>query len=212
MLSRKNAYQRDYFERGIETGKSLYTNYRWLPDLTIPMASVMIDYLKIQKGQSVIDIGCAKGYLVKALRWLGRDAWGFDISDYAIENADPEISQYLSKTLPNQDFHFAIAKDVFEHIKLVDLRRLLTKLSSRVLFVIVPLGNGKKYNIKSYELDTTHLHKQPLDWWCELLKGNGWKVKSSVPRVRGLKDNWSYEEFSNGFITAERIERNNGSF
>ena len=52
------------------------------------MAQVIIDYLDIHRGQKILDIGCAKGYLVKALRWLGRDAYGFDISDYALEKSD----------------------------------------------------------------------------------------------------------------------------
>ena len=200
---RKNKYTRDYFERGIERGVSLYSNFRWIPELTIPMASVIIDYLGIKRGQRVLDIGCAKGYLVKALRWLGREAWGCDISDYALEKADPEVKQFLSKRLPNDYFHFAISKDSLEHIPLPQLRSLLTNLKTSVLFVIVPLGDGKHYNVPAYELDTTHIHRQPLIWWNELLKANGWSIKSAVPRVPGIKDNWASETMGNGFIVAE---------
>lgn len=203
-MSRTNAYTRQYYECGIQTGKSLYENYHWLPEMTIPMAQVMIDYLGIKRGQRVLDVGCAKGYLVKAMRWLGREAWGCDISDYALESADPEVKQYLSKALPTEYFHFAISKDTFEHIKLFDIRNLLTRINSSVLFIIVPLGNGRKYNIPAYELDTTHIHRQPLIWWNELLKSQGWKIKSSVPRVPGIKDNWTSEEMGNGFIVAEK--------
>ncbi len=203
---RKNAYTRDYFERGIETGKSLYSNYTWLPEMTIPMAMTMIDYLKIKRGQRVLDIGCAKGYLVKAMRWLGREAWGCDISDYALETADSEVKQYLSKELPKDHFHFAISKDTFEHVPLPILRRYLTNLKASVLFVVVPLGDGKHYNIPAYELDTTHIHRQPLIWWNELLKSQGWKIRSAVPRVQGIKDNWISEEMGNGFITAEKYQ------
>jgi len=204
---RKNPYQRDYFERGIQTGKSLYTDYHWMPEMTVPMAATMIDYLKIKRGARVLDIGCAKGFLVKALRWLGRDAYGYDISDYAVVNADPEVKSYLTRTLPipKEPFHFAIAKDVFEHLPLRDLCRLLTNLKADVLFVIVPLGDGKRYNVPAYELDTTHIHRQPLIWWNELLQSKGWKIRSSVPRVRGIKDNWAAEEMGNGFIVAERM-------
>lgn len=206
-LSRKNAYTRHYFECGIETGKSLYSNYRWIPEMTVRMASVMVDYLDIKRGQTVLDIGCAKGFLVKAMRWLGRDCWGYDISDYALQNCDPEIRDYVSKIFPTGHFDFAIAKDVLEHVKTPELIRLLTKMRSNVLFVIVPLGDGKKYNVPAYELDITHVHKQPLIWWNNLLKSTGWSIRSSVPRVPGLKDNWAYEMFSNGFIVAEKSIR-----
>lgn len=202
---RRNPYQKDYFECGIQTGKSLYTDYHWMPEMTVPMAMTMIDYLKIRRIDRVLDIGCAKGFLVKALRWLGREAYGVDISDYAISKADPEIKRYLYKQVPKEHFHFAIAKDTFEHIPIRNLRSLLTNLNADVLFIIVPLGDGKRYNIPAYELDATHIHRQPLIWWKELLEAKKWTVRSAVPRVSGIKENWASEEMGNGFIVAERV-------
>ena len=37
-------YDKDYFKNGIASGKSCYSNYRWLPELTIPMAYNIIKY------------------------------------------------------------------------------------------------------------------------------------------------------------------------
>lgn len=203
-LSRKSIYNHNYYERGIQTGLSLYTDFRWIPDLTIPMAMAVIDYLGIKRGQKVLDHGCAKGYMVKALRWLGREAYGCDISEYALDKADPDITQFLSKDPPKQHFHFTISKDTFEHMKLKDIKRLLTNLDSKVLFVIVPLGDGKRYFIPAYELDKTHIHRQPLCWWTDLIKSTGWKIKSAVPAVPGIKDNWNYQSEGNAFIVAEK--------
>ena len=61
-----NIYDKNYYECGIESGKSLYTNYRWMPELTIPMCSRMIEHLKISSRDKILDFGCAKGYSVKA--------------------------------------------------------------------------------------------------------------------------------------------------
>ena len=53
----------------------------------------MIDVLEtdflIQKyGKSqILDIGTGCGYLVKLLREKGCDAWGLEVSDYALENS-----------------------------------------------------------------------------------------------------------------------------
>jgi len=203
-LSRKNPYTQVYYERGIQSGISLYTDYRWIPDLTIPMAMTIIDYLGIKRGQRILDYGCAKGYMVKALRWLGREAYGCDISEYALNSADHEITSFLSKDLPKRHFHYTIAKDTFEHMQTKDIRRLLTKLDSNILFVIVPLGDGRRYFIPAYELDKTHIQKQPLTWWNELIKNAGWRIKSAVPIVSGIKDNWNYQREGNAFMVAER--------
>ena len=73
-------YDEDYFERGIESGKSLYTNYRWIPELTIPMCSFLNEQLGIGQSENVLDFGCAKGFIVKAMRLLGRNAYGVDLN------------------------------------------------------------------------------------------------------------------------------------
>jgi SAM-dependent methyltransferase len=46
--------------------------------------------------QTVLDVGCAKGFFVETLRERGLEAWGVDISAYAVECAAPETRPYLS--------------------------------------------------------------------------------------------------------------------
>ena len=118
MIMNSNYFDEDYFERGIETGKSGYQNYHWIPELTIPFTMAMIDYLGINRYDTVLDWGCAKGYTVKALRMLGRLSWGVDISPYALRNIDHEVEKYCCHVefLMKYYFDFCIAKDVFEHI------------------------------------------------------------------------------------------------
>ena len=87
-------YDREYFENGIITGKSCYQNYRWMPETTIKMAFNIIKYLHLPEGARFLDFGCAKGYLVKALRLLDIDAYGCDVSKYTIEMADAESQDY----------------------------------------------------------------------------------------------------------------------
>lgn len=209
-----NPYDFDYFERGISTGKSGYENYRWIPELTIPMAMSIIDYLDIKRFQRVLDFGCAKGYLVKALRMLGRDAWGLDVSHYAINQVDVETKTFCgvctedlivaSNPLMPCSFEYGIAKDVFEHIEEGNLGKVLVNIPCTTLFVVVPLGNGEKYNVPAYQMDVTHITCQPLDWWKSLFEEYGWEVVRSVYRIEGIKDNWAMYEDGNGFFTLRR--------
>jgi SAM-dependent methyltransferase len=158
-------YGEDYFERGVQSGVSLYQNYSWMPELTIPMAMTIVDHLSIPRGAMVLDYGCAKGFLVKALRWLGRSAFGVDISEYAVKNADPEVKEFVGQEIPG-GFHFdyVIAKDVLEHMPLEDILRFLDSLDASNIFVVVPLGDGTRYHVPAYELDKTHIVRQPLEW------------------------------------------------
>ena len=48
MNYKQSNYSEDYYERGIELGISGYSNYRWIPELTIPMCYEMINILNIK--------------------------------------------------------------------------------------------------------------------------------------------------------------------
>jgi Sigma-54 interaction domain len=47
-----------------------------------------------------LDVGCAKGFLVRALREAGRECWGIDHSQWALEQADSIASPYLTVPRP----------------------------------------------------------------------------------------------------------------
>ena len=78
-----NIFDEKYFEDGVRNRVSAYENYRWMPERTIREASSIINAIKFD---TVLDYGCAKGFMVYAMRLLGKDAYGVDISEYAIEN------------------------------------------------------------------------------------------------------------------------------
>ena len=55
-------FDENYYERGAETGKSLYSHYRWMPELTIPMCHHIAKYLELKETDKVLDFGCAKDF------------------------------------------------------------------------------------------------------------------------------------------------------
>ena len=201
-------FDEDYFERGVEMGKSLYSNYRWMPELTIPLASTLCEQLGIPEGTRVLDFGCAKGYLVYALRLLGREAYGVDISRYALAECPKEVYSYLRYSLDGlnqRSFDWIIAKDVLEHIpedKVTELLRDLRNIGKNC-WAAIPLGEDGKYIIPAYELDKTHKIRRSLEWWSGRFVDAGWMVMSAKTSMPHVKENWLQHRYGNGFFVCE---------
>lgn len=211
MESSSEQYDEDYFMRGKETGKSLYTSYRWLPDLTIPMARTMVDYLGIKYDETILDFGCARGYTVRAFRELGYDARGYDVSQWAVDNCDESVRGHLTTSthaLIIEGYDWVISKDVLEHVPKVNVTINSIMATARVgVFAVVPLAdNSGKYVVPEYEMDVTHIHRLSLGEWVKLFLRPGWSVTAAY-RVPGIKDNYSQHERGNGFITCRRIKK-----
>lgn len=207
-------YDQDYFERGIETGKSAYQNYRWIPELTIPLAHQIIIENNIESTQCILDFGCAKGYLVKAFRLLGYVAHGVDISDYAIRQAPTDVKQYLTRLATHPDsiygkhlhqmpnYDWIIAKDVFEHIKLETLKNILIQLSALgdYMFAIIPLGKKGRYNAETNNMDPSHMICEDADWWTQLFDLSGWEPIWYRSQMKHIKQSYNDIKDAHGFF------------
>jgi SAM-dependent methyltransferase len=214
-MAKIKKYDADYFENGIETGKSCYTNYRWIPELTIRMAHHIVRHLNIAEGHKILDYGCAKGFTVKAFRILDIDAYGCDISQYAIDNVDTDVRHYckLIKSAGNVipfkfKFDWIISKDVLEHLDDRSIDEFL-KQSLRFTdkaFHVVPLGNSQgKYIVPDYQRDITHITAKDVAWWKNKFESCGWQVKTFSYNVKGIKDSWTmrYKRGNGFFILAK---------
>ncbi len=90
-----------------------------------------------------LDIGCGTGQLVKWLRKFGVDAYGVDISQYAIELADKEAKPFLKTgdilKLPYEDnsFDTVVSYDVLERIEQSKIREAIEesiRVSQKTIF------------------------------------------------------------------------------
>jgi ubiquinone/menaquinone biosynthesis C-methylase UbiE len=82
-------YGEMYFDGPRDYGYGGYRyDGRWLP-----VARDIIGHFGLKPGMRVLDVGCAKGFLVKDLMLAcpGLEAFGLDISYYAIMHGEPEV-------------------------------------------------------------------------------------------------------------------------
>ena len=197
-----NYYDKDYFENGHKTGKSGYSNYQWLGEPTLKMSNSIIRYCDLEINNSILDYGCAKGFLIKAFKLNGFvNTFGCDVSKYAVENADAEVKKDITLLDNNKNiceqfngkvFDLVISKDVFEHIPLNYLPELLYQLSkiSKKMFLAIPLGDeSNRFLIPEYHNDASHVTIISDRNWTDLFKKD-WEIIKKDNRVEGLKDYW----------------------
>jgi 2-polyprenyl-3-methyl-5-hydroxy-6-metoxy-1,4-benzoquinol methylase len=200
-------FNEDYFEDGVRKRVSAYEQYRWMPERTIREASSIINNISFN---TVLDYGCAKGFMVYAMRLLGKEAYGVDVSEYAIEKCHPKVKDFLTVIESAEQlkggWDLIIAKDVLEHIPKNMISSVLTELRRRckTIFIAVPLGDGKRYRIREYEMDITHLIREPEEWWLTTIVEAGFKIKYFDYEFGYLKENWTTNHpHGNAFIVAE---------
>jgi SAM-dependent methyltransferase len=78
----------EYFDGTREQG---YGGYRY-DGRWIPIARDIVAHFGLGPGDRVLDVGCAKGFLVKDLMTVcpGLEVYGLDLSQYALAHAEPE--------------------------------------------------------------------------------------------------------------------------
>jgi len=204
-----NKYTSDYFEDGIKKNLSGYENYRYIPMRTIPEARTIIDRIPFN---TAMDFGAAKGFLVHALNLLGKYTYGYDISEWAVSNCMPQVKDKMKLISDVSEIDVAdmqdlvIAKDVLEHLPEEEIRRVLSRFAAHchTLFVVVPLGENGHYRIPFYDRDVTHIIRENEEWWINIIKDCGFKIKSFDYEFGAIKSRWDAEEYKygNAFIVA----------
>ncbi|MBS0245077.1 MAG: methyltransferase domain-containing protein [Proteobacteria bacterium] len=82
-------YGQIYFDGPREYG---YGGYRY-DGRWIPVAEDIVKHFDLKAGDRVLDVGCAKGFLVKDLLKVcpGLEVFGLDVSEYAMMHCEPEV-------------------------------------------------------------------------------------------------------------------------
>lgn len=144
------------------------------------VAHDIIEHFSLKPGDRVLDVGGAKGFLVKDLCDLGIDAFGVDISQYAVMNCHPNVVGRMhiasADQLPFPDgaFDVVLAIDVIHNLERTRARvalQELERLSGGRAFVRVDSYHSaeQKEIFESWVL-TAQFHDFPAGWlqlFCE---------------------------------------------
>jgi len=161
----------EYFDGDREYGYGGYVyDGRWRR-----FAADLASHYGLQPGDRVLDVGCAKGFLVHDLRTVaGVEAVGVDVSTYAIENAHEEARDYLSVAdaveLPFEDssFDLVLSINTLHNLLLPELERALQEVErvgrGRAYIVVDGYRDGReKVNLMYWQL-TCECFFTPEEW------------------------------------------------
>jgi SAM-dependent methyltransferase len=114
----------------------------------------------------VLDAGCAKGFLVEELRNRGVEAFGIDVSAYAISEVHESVAGFCSMgslTDPiDGRYDLITCVEVVEHMPATDAAVAIghmTDATDRLLLSTSPFDYG----------EPTHVNVQPPEQWSALL-------------------------------------------
>ncbi len=94
------------------------------------------DHYGLAEDASILDVGCAKGFMLFDFKKLMPDATvaGIDVSEYAIENAKEEVKEYLqvgdAKDIPFGDdsFDLVISINTVHNLELEECKQSLREI------------------------------------------------------------------------------------
>lgn len=153
-----------------------YTNYFEREIRYQKMAVELSNYLMkhdISKSNSLIDYGCALGFLVKGFRSLGYKCEGYDISEWAKQ----EAMKYGVKFVPflNSKFDVMFAFDVFEHMLDDDIKLALTTFNPLWILIRIPCSvDGINFHLEISKRDPTHINCKIKQKWLDFFNKNGY--------------------------------------
>jgi SAM-dependent methyltransferase len=146
----------------------------------------IMKYMKfLRKGSSLkmLDVGCGQGYYVRDAMEEGINAYGIDISTYALENALAEVKDRITfgsiTEIPfaDEEFDVMTAFDVIEHIHpkdtlnaVAEIRRVLKP--DGIIIITTPSSN-----FGDWVSDLTHINVRPPKFWKLILEEHNFKVQ-----------------------------------
>jgi ubiquinone/menaquinone biosynthesis C-methylase UbiE len=161
-----------YFDGRREYG---YGGYRY-DGRWIPVAEDIIRHFGLKAGNRVLDVGCAKGFLVKDLMKVcpGLEAFGLDVSEYALTHCEREVVGRLHLgtaarlPFPDDSFNAVISVNTIHNLDrdgVISALREIERLAPGRAFVQVDAYHtSEQRQLFTQWVLTAKFHDYPRGW------------------------------------------------
>lgn len=175
-------FGREFFDGDRSTG---YGGFNYLPRFWQPVVPTFVDHWSLTSQSSVLDVGCAKGFMLYDLSQAlpGITIAGIDISDYAIEHAKPEVRDCVmvadARELPFDDdsFDVVISINTVHNLDLAECRKALQEIErvSRLgAFVTVDAYRNEAERGRMMDWNLTAKTIMSTDEWVDFFAESGY--------------------------------------
>lgn len=184
-------YNKSYFEtsnyKNYTRGK--YRLWHWIKYLWLGL------WFRIFGKKRVFDFGCADGVSVAAFRLVGLEAYGCDLSKYAISMVPKIAKKYVwvgninERNFPDKYFDLIVSFDVLEHIPPDEIDMIGEELARIAKFGL--LGIYVKDELiarlhhKIGKLHPDHLSEHESSWWERWFKKHNFEARHLLGSRKG---------------------------
>jgi SAM-dependent methyltransferase len=147
-------------------GQPYVRNTVWLEFFGLVAERIVTDV----SPRRVLDAGCAMGFLVETLRDRGVDAWGIDISPFAIEQVYDPIKPYCRVGSVTDDlggpWDLIVSIEVAEHMPIRDAEAAIANMCAQtgaILFSSSPIDHR----------EPTHVNVHQPEYWADQFARHG---------------------------------------
>ena len=163
-----------------------YGGFNYNKKFWSPVVPTFETYWKLNSSNSILDVGCAKGFMVNDFieQIPGIKIKGIDISEYAIKNAKEEVKNKLNvanaNNLPYEDnsFDYIISINTIHNLELNECKKALreiqrvSKISS---FITVDAYNTDEEKKRMFEWNLTAKTIMSVEGWRKVFDEVGYK-------------------------------------
>ncbi len=175
-------FDKEFFDGDRQHG---YGGFNYHPRFWQPVIPDVIEHFNLNNGSSVLDVGCAKGFMLfDLLSELPKlNARGIDISEYAITNGKDEVKSILNQgcatSLPFEDnsFDVVISINTIHNLEKDDCAKALLEIqrvSKGKAFITVDAYRNDEEKARMEAWNLTAKTMMHVDEWKAFFKEVGY--------------------------------------
>tara|TARA_Y100001936_G_C16027901_1_gene643698 strand:- start:244 stop:903 length:660 start_codon:yes stop_codon:yes gene_type:complete len=173
-------FEKEFFDGERRHG---YGGFNYNKKFWGPVIPKFIEYWGLNKDSSVLDVGCAKGFMLYDLKEAINEITiaGIDVSKYAINNSKEEVKKYLkvadAKNLPFKDnsFDVVISINTIHNLEIEECALALkeiSRVSKKHSFITVDAYRNDEEKRKMFEWNLTAKTILSVSDWVKFFKEN----------------------------------------